>query len=74
MTSQQIRDKLKLVAKDKNLAKHEALLVMVISHGEDEKVLGYNACREPEDNLFDESDVIKISEIVDTFAERNAWL
>jgi hypothetical protein len=70
MTAQQISDKLKSVAKDKKLAKHEALLVMVISHGEDEKILGYNACRELEDEMFDESDVIKISEIVDIFAEK----
>jgi hypothetical protein len=69
MTAQQISDKLESVAKDKSLTKHEALLVIVISHGEDEKVLGYNACRELEDEMFDESDVIKISEIVDIFAE-----
>jgi hypothetical protein len=68
MTAQQISDKLESVAKDKKLAKHEALLVMVISHGEDEKVLGYNACQELEDE-FVESDVIKISKIVDIFAE-----
>ncbi len=43
--------------------------MMVISHAEDEIVLRYNACREPEDELFDESDVIKISEIFDIFAE-----
>jgi len=43
---------------------------MVISHGEDEKVLEYNACRKLEDELFDESDVIKISEIVEIFAEK----
>jgi hypothetical protein len=70
MTAQEIRDKLESVAKDKKLKKHEALLVMVISHGEDEQVLGYNACRPPEDELFDGSDVIKISEIVDIFAEK----
>ncbi len=70
ITAQEIRDKLKAVAKDKKLAKHEALLVMVISHGGDEKVLGYNAYRPPEDELFDGSDVIKISEIVDIFAEK----
>jgi hypothetical protein len=71
MTAQQISDKLKSVAKDKKLSKHEALLVMAISHGEDEKVLGYNACRELEDELFDESDVIKISEVVDIFSDKN---
>jgi hypothetical protein len=43
---------------------------MVISHGEDEKVLRYNACRELEDELFDKSDVIKISEIVEIFSEK----
>jgi hypothetical protein len=43
---------------------------MIISHGEDEKVLGYNACRELEDDLFDENDVMKISNIVDIFAEK----
>jgi hypothetical protein len=70
MTAQQISDKLISVANDKKLTKHEALLVMVISHGEDEKVLGYNACRKPEHELFDENDVIKISEIVDIFSEK----
>ncbi len=45
--------------------------MMAISHGEDEKVLGYNACRELEDELFDESDVIKISEVVDIFSDKN---
>jgi hypothetical protein len=69
MTAQQISNKLKSVAdnKDNKLEQHEALLVMVISHGTNENILGYDACREPEDQSYDKSDFIKISKIVEIF-------
>jgi len=64
MNVKAIRDKLELISRNKSLAKDEAFVVMIISHGRDEKVLGYDACQDK-----DENDVIKISEIVDIFSE-----
>jgi hypothetical protein len=38
-----------LIRENEELVKHEAFIVMIISHGEDEQVLGINACRELND-------------------------
>jgi hypothetical protein len=38
---------------------------MIVTHGEDEKVLGYNACRRIDDPERDDDDYMKMSEIVD---------
>ncbi len=51
-------------------------LFCIVSHGEDEKVLGTNACQELEKGIEYEkrvhnNDVIKISEIVDIFSDKN---
>jgi hypothetical protein len=66
MTAKAIESELKSIARDKSIEKPEALIVMIISHGRDEKVLGYNACR-----FLDDEDSIKISDIVDIFSETN---
>ena len=64
MTSEQIRIKLETLSKDKNLRKAEALIIMIIGHGSDEKIYGSNSIINP-------NDMIKISEIVDIFSEKN---
>jgi hypothetical protein len=66
LTVKAICDKLEKLSKDKTLAKLEALIIMIISHGEHEKILGYNACQE-----LDKNDLIEISKIVDIFSEKN---
>jgi hypothetical protein len=66
LTAKAIRDKLEKLSQNKALAKHEALIIMIISHGEQEKIYGYNACQE-----IDRNDSIEISEIVNIFSEKN---
>jgi hypothetical protein len=67
MTSEQIRNKLKSLAKDKkSLAKTEAFVLMIISHGQNEEVIGVDFF-----NKSDKKDTIPISEIVDIFSEKN---
>jgi hypothetical protein len=67
MTSEQIRNKLKSLAKDKkSLAKTEAFVLMIISHGQNEQVIGVDFF-----DKLDENDLISISEIVDIFSEKN---
>ncbi len=66
MTAKAIEDLLKSISRDKSIGKPDALIVMIISHGRDEKVLGYNACRG-----LDNKDLINISDIVDIFSETN---
>jgi len=64
MNAKAIRDKLESISRNRSLDKDEAFVLIIISHGRDEKVLGYDACQGKDDN-----DVIKISEIVDIFSE-----
>jgi hypothetical protein len=66
MTAKAIKKKLISISDDKSIEKHEALIVMIISHGRDEKVLGYDACRG-----LDNNDLIEISDIVNIFSETN---
>ncbi len=66
LTAKAIRDKLEKLSQNKALIKHEALVVMIISHGEQENIYGYNACQEN-----DENDCIGILEIVNIFSEKN---
>ncbi len=66
MTAKAIENTLKSMSRDKSIEKPDALIVMIISHGRDEKVLGYDACR-----CLDDEDSIKISDIVDIFSETN---
>jgi hypothetical protein len=46
-------------------------LISILSHGEDEKVLGIDACRQRNVGQKDNNDVIKISRIVDIFSKAN---
>jgi len=64
MSANAIRDRLRSTSKDKSLFEDEALVVMIISHGRDEQILGFDACQGR-----DCRDVIKVSEIVDIFSE-----
>ncbi len=67
MTSAQIRTKLKSSAEDKkSLAKTDAFVLMIISHGQNEEVIGVDFF-----DKLDENDTISISEIVDIFSENN---
>jgi hypothetical protein len=67
MTSEQIRTKLKSLAKDrKSLAKTEAFVLMIISHGQNEQVIGVDFL-----NKLDQNDTISISDIIDIFSEKN---
>ncbi len=63
MTAKAIENTLKSIARDKSIEKSDALIVMIISHGRDEKVLGYDVSQS--------LDFIKISDIVDIFSETN---
>jgi hypothetical protein len=67
MTSAQIRTKLKSLAEDrKSLAKTEAFVLMIISHGQNEQVIGVDFF-----DKLDQNDTISISEIIDLFSEKN---
>jgi hypothetical protein len=59
-----------LIKENEELVKHEAFIVMIISHGEDEQVLGINVCRELNNKKRNVNDLIKISEI-DVFSDNN---
>jgi hypothetical protein len=65
MTSEQIRNKLKSLAKNKkSLAKTEAFALMIISHGKNEQVIGVDFF-----DKLDENDTISISDIIDIFSK-----
>ncbi len=55
-----ILDELEILAKDKILDKNEAFILMIIGHGINEGVIG-----------FENQDSIPITEIVDIFSEKN---
>jgi hypothetical protein len=57
---------LKALSKEEMLKKADALIVMIISHGANDKIYGYNSCVET-----DENNSISISEIVDIFSDEN---
>ncbi len=56
----EIKTILKQFSEDPDMENYDAFVFMIVTHGEDERVLGYNACRN-----IDENDIIKISEVVD---------
>jgi hypothetical protein len=62
----QIRELLILLKDDIILSKSDAFVFMIVTHGEDEKILGFNKC---EGN--DDTNSMNISEIVDIFSETN---
>jgi hypothetical protein len=59
MTAEEMKNKLNNLAKEKRLSKDQALVVMIISHGYDEKVEGVD------------KNVLNVSSIVDIFSEEN---
>ncbi len=59
MTAKEMEDKLKNLSKDERLKNDNALVVMIITHGQDESVIGFDG------------NVLKISAIVDLFSEKN---
>jgi len=62
MTAEEIKNKLKDLSKDERLKKDNALVVMIIAHGQDESVIGFDG------------KVLKIETIVDLFSEENCSL
>jgi hypothetical protein len=54
------------LSEEKRLKKGDALIVMIIIHGGNEKIYGYNSCKETDENNF-----ISISEVVNIFSEIN---
>jgi hypothetical protein len=60
LKSAQILDELEILVNDKSLDKNEAFILMIIGHGINERVIG-----------FDNKDSIPITEIVDVFSEKN---
>jgi hypothetical protein len=73
MTTEEMLTKLKFSAENEIFSEHQALVVMIISRGEDEKIFGFNACRKADDEKRDQNDVIDISEIVDIFSEKKCF-
>jgi hypothetical protein len=61
-----IMSSLSSLAKDPNLKKDEALVIMIISKGTKESVFGFNDC----EGLY-EKDPISVSQIVDIFSGEN---
>jgi len=71
MTTQQFKNKFEsLVKEPETFGGNDALIVMVISHGQEESVLGYNSST----YMPDPKDAMKISEIVDIFSDCKSLL
>lgn len=64
MTAQKMKTKFESIVKDPKLSQSNAFVLMIISHGCDESILGYNSITDTPDS----NDVLKISEIVDIFS------
>jgi hypothetical protein len=62
----EIKDLLSSLTKDKELAKNEAFVIMIISKGADEQIFGYNAFKA----VYEEKS-ISVAEIVDSFSDKN---
>jgi hypothetical protein len=60
----EIKTILEEFSEDENIANYDAFAFMIVTHGEDEKVLGFNACRGVNDPERDVNDHMKMSEIV----------
>jgi hypothetical protein len=71
MSAESIRNKLKSMALETSCTEQNALLIMIISHGENENIFGFDACPELDNNERNEKNIISISEIVDIFSEKN---
>ncbi len=62
----EIKDLLSSLTKDNELAKNEALVIMIISKEANEQIFGYNAFKA----VYEEKS-ISVAEIVDTFSDKN---
>jgi hypothetical protein len=72
MTAQEIRKTLTDLSQNKSLYNNEAFILMIISHGLEEKILDINGCKKVEYGIqVDKEDMIEIKEIVDIFSEKN---
>ncbi len=65
LTTGEIEEELQLSAGDNSLSKSNALVVMVISHGNDERIIGFDIHQ----NNDNPKDLKKISDIVNIFSE-----
>ena len=89
LSAKQIKEKLTEISKDPTLKNEEAIVLIVISHGQNEAVLGYNACEALRRIKFKEiishsdikealqvieSDQVHIKELNDIFSEENCSL
>jgi hypothetical protein len=63
-TIMEIKTILEKFSEDPNIANYDAFAFMIVTHGEDEKVLGFNAFRGVNDPERDVNDHMKMSEIV----------
>ncbi len=64
-TIKEIKTILEEFSDDPDIENYDAFAFMIVTHGEDGKVLGFNACREKDDPERDVKDCMKMSEIVD---------
>jgi len=64
LNAEQIKSQLEIIADDESTVEDDALVVMIITHGEDEKMMGYDACT---DN--NSEDMMKVSDVVDIFKD-----
>ena len=84
VSAEELLKKLKYISDDMSLRDSEAFILMAISHGEDEKVLGYNACevirkmrfkqinpKDQEAAQVIDGDILPIADIISTFSEAN---
>jgi hypothetical protein len=63
-TAEEIVSYLKILSENESIAEDEALIVMIVSHGMDEKIFGVEYKEDTEDS-------IQISRIVDIFLDKN---
>jgi hypothetical protein len=68
-TVKEIKTILEPFSEDPEMKNYDAFALMIVTHGKDEKVLGYNACREEDDPERDVKDHMKKSEIVNCVYE-----
>jgi hypothetical protein len=65
----EIKTILEEFSEDSKMKNYDAFAFMIVTHGKDEKVLGYNACRKEGDPKRDVNDHMKMSEIVNLVYE-----
>ncbi len=68
-TVKEIKTILEEFSEDPNIANYDAFAFMIVTHGEDEKIFGFDACRNANDPKRDVEDFMKMSEIVNCVHE-----